>query len=160
MSEQGRLDFLAAEGLEDWKKSVGNRWQPLGPRPLISPSGLTPKQAETYVAQLPKFYGLLGVKETRFTQDGGVDVSSETAVFQVKHQAARVGVQVVREIFGVAASLGKKAGVFSKTGFTREAIEFASVNRVTLFSYIPKLEGHTPLSRRIVQEGFSIFDQA
>jgi hypothetical protein len=147
------------DGPKDWEKSVRNLWKPLGPRPLIPPNGLTPKQAETYVSQLLKFYGLLGVKETRFTQDGGIDVSSEKAVFQVKHQVGRVGVQVVREIFGVAASLGKNAGVFAKTGFTREAIEFASTNRVTLFSYVPNLEGHTPLSRRIVQEGFSIYDQ-
>jgi hypothetical protein len=156
-----QLDALVhkAYGLtpEDWRESVANRWQPLGPRPIIPPSGLNPKEAETYVAQLLKFFGLAGAKVTRYSRDGGVDVESVNGVFQVKHQVAPVGVGVVREIFGVAASTGKRAGVFAKTGFTKEAIEFAERNGIVLFSYTPTFQGRTKIAQGLVNSGFEAF---
>lgn len=142
---------------EDWRKSVGNLWQPLGPRPIIPPAGLTPKEAEIYVSQMLNFYGLAGVKLTRYSRDGGVDVESDKGVFQVKHQAAPVGVGVVREIFGVAASTGKRAGVFAKVGFTKEAIEFAERNGIVLFSYTPTFQGRTKIAEKLVNSGFEAF---
>lgn len=142
---------------EDWRKSVGNLWQPLGPRPIIPPTGLTPKEAEIYVSQMLNFYGLAGVKVTRYSRDGGVDVESDKGVFQVKHQVAPVGVGVVREIFGVAASTGKRAGVFAKTGFTKEAIEFAERNGIVLFSYTPTFQGRTKIAQGLINSGFEAF---
>jgi hypothetical protein len=142
---------------EDWKKSVGNRWQPLGPRPLIPPAGLTPKEAETYVSQMLNFYGLAGTKVTRYSRDGGIDVESDKGVFQVKHQTAPVGVGVIREILGVAASKGKRAGVFAKTGFTKEATEFAERNGIVLFSYTPILQGRTKVAEGLIYSGFETF---
>jgi hypothetical protein len=142
---------------EDWRAAVGNRWQPLGPRPIIPPAGLTPKEAETYVAQMLKFYGLSGTKLTRFSRDGGVDVESDSGVFQVKHQQAPVGVGVVREILGVASSKGKRAGVFAKTGFTKEATVFAETNGIALFSYSPSLNGRTKISEELLRSGFEAF---
>lgn len=142
---------------EDWRKSVGNLWQPLGPRPIIPPAGLTPKEAETYVSQMLNFYGLAGAKITRYSRDGGVDVESDNGVFQVKHQTAPVGVGVVREIFGVASSVGKRAGVFAKTGFTKEAIEFAERNGIALFSYTPTFQGRTKSAEGFINSGFEAF---
>jgi hypothetical protein len=141
----------------DWSASVGNRWQPLGPRPIVPPGGLTPKQAETYTSQMLKFYGLTGVKQTRFSRDGGIDVESDRAVFQVKHQAAPVGVQVVREIYGVSASLGKHAGVFAKSGYTKDAVAFAEKANVLIFSYLPTLRGRTKMSETALKVGFGAF---
>jgi len=156
-----QLDALVhkAYGLtpEDWKESVGNRWQPLGPRPIIPPAGLTPKEAETYVSQLLRFYGLAGAKVTRYSRDGGIDVESMKGVFQVKHQMAPVGVGVVREILGVAASEGKRAGVFAKVGFTKEATEFAERNGILLFSYTPILKGRTKAAEGLINSGFEAF---
>jgi hypothetical protein len=142
---------------EDWRAAVGNRWQPLGPRPIIPPGGLTPKEAESYVSQMLKFYGLSGAKITRFSRDGGVDVESDRGVFQVKHQKAPVGVGVVREILGVASSKGKRAGVFAKTGFTKEATDFAETNGIVLFSYTPSLKGRTKISEQLLISGFETF---
>jgi hypothetical protein len=142
---------------EDWKKSTQNRWQPLGPMPIVPSDGLSPKEAETHVGQILKFYGLEGVNKTRYSRDGGIDVESNTAVFQVKHQAAPVGVQVLREIFGVAAAEGKRAGVFAKTGFTKEALAFAEKTGIAVFRYIPNVRGMTPLSSHLLETGFSEF---
>jgi hypothetical protein len=156
-----QLDALVhkAYGLtpEDWKESVGNRWQPLGPRPIIPPAGLTPKEAETYVSQLLRFYGLAGAKITRYSRDGGVDVESVNGVFQVKHQKAPVGVGVIREILGVAASQAKRAGVFAKVGFTKEATEFAEKNGILLFSYTPTFKGRTKAAEAFINSGFEAF---
>ena len=139
---------------EDWKKSTQNRWQPLGPLPIIPLGGLSPKEAETHVGQILKFYGLEGIQRTRYSRDGGIDVESDQAVFQVKHQVAPVGVQILREIFGVAAAESKKAGVFAKTGFTKEALIFAEKNGVAVFQYIPNVRGMTPMSRELLETGF------
>jgi hypothetical protein len=142
---------------EDWKKSTQNRWQPLGPMPIVPSDGLSPKEAETHVGQILKFYGLAGVNKTRYSRDGGIDVESETAVFQVKHQVAPVGVQVLREIYGVAAAERKRAGVFAKTGFTKEAIVFAEKTGIAVFRYIPNVRGMTPMSSRLLETGFTEF---
>ena len=142
---------------EDWKKSTQNRWQPLGPMPIVPSDGLSPKEAETHVGQILKFYGLEGVQKTRYSRDGGIDVESNTAVFQVKHQVAPVGVQVLREIFGVAAAEGKRAGVFAKTGFTKEAIVFAEKAGIAVFRYIPSVRGMTTMSSQLLETGFTEF---
>lgn len=140
---------------EDWEASVSGKWKPLAPRPLTPARDLTPQEAEHFTAQYLMYFGLEGVQTTRFSRDGGVDVSSKHLLVQVKHQVAPVGVKVVREMLGVASSEGKIAGVFSKAGYTREAIEFGEQSGVLLFSYIPDLKGHTKLSRQIQGEGFS-----
>lgn len=138
---------------EDWANSVSNRWQPLAPRPALPARDLSPGEAEEYVTQLMKYFGLPGVQKTRQSRDGGIDVESELLVAQVKHQVAPVGVKVVRELYGVASHRGKSAAVFTKTGFTREAVEFANETGVFLFTYIPELGGATELTRRILRDG-------
>jgi hypothetical protein len=142
---------------EDWKRAAQNKWQPLGPMPIVPPDGLSPKEAEIHVSQILKFYGLEGVQKTRYSRDGGIDVESNTAVFQVKHQVAPVGVQVVREIYGVASAIGKRAGIFAKIGFTKEAKSFAEKNGIALFRYIPSVQGLTPLSKSLEETGFASF---
>jgi hypothetical protein len=142
---------------EDWKEATQNRWQPLGPMPIVPSDGLSPKEAETHVGQILKFYGLEGVKKTRYSRDGGIDVESDTAVFQVKHQVAPVGVQVLREIYGVAVAERKRAGVFAKTGFTKEAIVFAEKTGIAVFRYIPNVRGMTAMSSKLLETGFTEF---
>jgi hypothetical protein len=153
----GYRDKAYGSSPEDWKKATQNRWQPLGPMPLVPSDGLSPKEAETHVGQILKFYGLEGVNKTRYSRDGGIDVESNTAVFQVKHQVAPVGVQVLREIYGVAAAEGKRAGVFAKTGFTKEALVFAERTGVAVFRYIPIVRGMTPMSSQLLETGFTEF---
>lgn len=70
--------------------------------------------------------------------DGGVDLvlerGSERALVQCKQwRAQRVGVSVVRELYGVMAAQGAAAGFVVTSGrFTPDAVEFASGRNVRL----------------------------
>lgn len=148
-----KLSFVEGGTPEEWADSVSGLWQPLAPRPQLPDRDLTPKEAEEFVTGLLKYFGLEGTRATRYSKDGGVDVESHQLVVQVKHQVAPVGVKVVREIYGVAASHEKKAAVFAKSGFTREAIDFAEKTGVLLYSYTPALKGSTARSAEGITKG-------
>lgn len=79
----------------------------------------------------------LGASEAVVTperRDGGVDVRSRDFVAQVKNlQNEQVGVAVVRQLYGVAASEHRRALFFSSSGYTRDALAFARENDVALF---------------------------
>lgn len=70
--------------------------------------------------------------------DGGVDLvllkGGESQVVQCKQwKAYKVGVQVVRELYGVMAAKGASAGYVITSGtFTQDATEFASGRNITL----------------------------
>jgi restriction system protein len=72
--------------------------------------------------------------------DGGVDLvldrGAEKVLVQCKQwRAMRVGVSVVRELYGVMAAEGAAAGiVVTSGGFTPDAIEFASGRNVRLIA--------------------------
>jgi hypothetical protein len=136
-----------------WAASVGNRWQPLGPLPSLPTGEISPQQAEEHVERLIRYFGDGGSKVTRFSQDGGFDVVSNHLAVQVKHQLAPVGPQVVREIFGVAMSLSKRAAVFSRGTFTKSARAFANENQIILFQYFPVLEAQSDAATRVLQDG-------
>lgn len=74
--------------------------------------------------------------------DGGVDLvlerGAEKVLVQCKQwRALRVGVSVVRELYGVMAAEGAAAGIVVTSGsFTPDAVEFASGRNVRL------IEGH------------------
>ena len=137
----------------DWADSVNGRWQPLGPRPLMPPHGLTPAEAEAFTANYLRFLGFTGASTTRISKDGGVDVVSAKIFVQVKHQRGFVGVKVAREIFGVASASNRKAAVFTRIGFTKECVEFANSTGIALFSYDPVLKAHSELAQLIVDNG-------
>ncbi len=72
--------------------------------------------------------------------DGGVDLelkrSNETILVQCKQwRAYKVGVQVVRELYGVMAARGVASGIVVTSGaFTQDAVEFASGRNVRLMA--------------------------
>ena len=148
-----KLSMGGGESSDEWATAVSGLWQPLAPRPQLPQRDLTPKEAEEFVTGLLKYFGFEGTKTTRYSKDGGIDVESHHLVVQVKHQVAPVGVKVVREIFGVAASHNKFAAVFAKVGYTREAIEFAEKTGVLLYSYTPSLKGSTAKSTAGISQG-------
>jgi hypothetical protein len=139
---------------EDWSTSVNNLWKPLGPRPIEPKREMTPAEAEEYVGQLLRYFGVVGAKTTRYSRDGGIDVEANEMVTQVKHQQNPVGVAVVREIFGVATHKGKLGAVFAKSGFTKEAIDFAQNTQITLITYLPRLKAHTNIAQALVDGGW------
>lgn len=78
------------------------------------------------------------VKETAKGADGGVDLelrkADELSLVQCKQwRATKVGVSVVRELFGVMAARGAVHGyVVTTGGFTSEARKFAQGRNITL----------------------------
>ena len=70
--------------------------------------------------------------------DGGIDLRLEKAgavtLVQCKHwKATRVGVRVVRELYGVVTSERAQSGiVVTSGGFTQEAVEFAARTPIRL----------------------------
>lgn len=78
------------------------------------------------------------VKETPKGPDGGVDLelrkAGELTLVQCKQwRATKVGVKVVRELFGVMAARGAVHGYVVTTGeFTPEAIKFAQGRNISL----------------------------
>ena len=76
--------------------------------------------------------------EGGFGADGGIDLelrkSDESALVQCKQwKAQKVGVSVVREMFGVlTASHADKVIIITSGRYTQQAIDFASDKRITL----------------------------
>jgi hypothetical protein len=148
------LKRASGDSSEAWRESVGGRWQPLAPLPEVPSRDISPTEAEQYVESVMLYLGLEGARITRQSRDGGVDVRSDLMLAQVKHQLAPVGVKVVREIHGVAASEEKRASVFARFGFTADAMSFGEKTGVFLFSYSPGLKAHTDESEKALKEGF------
>ena len=138
-----------------WAELVDNRWIPMAPAPQLISEELTPRAAEEYVARIIRFFGEEETEVTRFSQDGGYDVISKHLVVQVKHQVSPVGAQVVREILGVATSLGRRAAVFARGKFTKSAKLFAEENEVILFQYLPDLVPHSESAGRVMDGGLA-----
>jgi HJR/Mrr/RecB family endonuclease len=81
------------------------------------------------------YLGASGCIVSQATRDGGADVVSADFVAEVKHYASPVGPDLIRQIFGVAISEGKRPLFFTKTGYTEGARNFAEKNLVALFVY-------------------------
>jgi hypothetical protein len=56
--------------------------------------------------------------------------------------------------------MGKRAGVFSKSGFTKSAIDFADDNEVLLVRYEPSLAGFSKAGRAAIANGLGSFPSA
>jgi restriction system protein len=101
-------------------------------------NGMSWRQFEKMVGEAFRLQGY-AVKETGGGgADGGVDLrltrNGETYLVQCKQwRALRVGVDVVRELYGVMAAEGAAGGFVVTSGrFTEEAAKFAAGRNVTL----------------------------
>jgi hypothetical protein len=71
---------------------------------------------------------------TSMGADGGVDVRAQGLVVQVKAEWGKpIGREVIQQIAGIAAVESARAAVFSWSGFTPQAMEWAGDARVALF---------------------------
>lgn len=93
------------------------------------------RQAEEYAAELMESFGYANVHLTPAGADGGIDVTSEEAVAQVKMEGVPTARPVLQAIYGNASHLGKEALVFSLAGFTRQAVQWAEASGVALFQF-------------------------
>lgn len=100
--------------------------------------GMTWREFEILVGEAFRLQGYQVVETGGGGADGGVDLvlrkDRETFVVQCKQwRAYKVGVTVVRELFGVMAARGAAGGFVVTSGrFTREATEFASGRNLRL----------------------------
>jgi len=65
--------------------------------------------------------------------DGGIDVITARWAVQVKHTAKRVGRPAVQQLVGAALSLGRSPALFSTSGFSAPACDYALDHDVALF---------------------------
>lgn len=108
--------------------------------------GMSWREFETLVGEAFRMQGWQVVEAGGAGADGGVDLvlrrDGETHLVQCKQwRAFNVGVQVVRELYGVMAARGAAGGFVVTSGrFTDEAVAFASGRNVRLIDG-PKLFG-------------------
>ena len=80
------------------------------------------------------------VSEMPSGADGGIDLvltkAGEKTLVQCKHwRSRRVGVKVIRELYGVMVANGAEYGVIVASGeYTSEAVKFASTNHIELIN--------------------------
>ena len=109
------------------------------PAPSPMPYGVSHRGAEMLAADWMRHIGISDAAITPAQADGGIDVTSDTHVAQVKHYKGNVGVVELRELHGVAAARGKQGLFFTSTGYTAEAIAFANTIRLPIFIYSAEL---------------------
>lgn len=81
--------------------------------------------------------GYIRVTAAQATGDGGIRMDADRAVASVKHYNSMLGPVPVRELLGVANSMGKKGPVFATSQYSKAAQDFAAANGVTLYIIDP-----------------------
>lgn len=127
LEAQGATPALIAYAIGDesmWQEDESMTWQ----------------EAETYACAWMQLDGYLDARLTASGADGGIDITSGTAVAQVKHHAKPVGISEVQRLSGIAHGEAKQALFFAASGFTAAAQGWASENSVRCFVYPPVRE--------------------
>lgn len=143
---------LAAAGLSAWRRKVRRKLVANVTRSPASDvlDGISWREFELLVGEGFRLQGYQVAEIGGGGPDGGVDLvltrsgrsGAEKFLVQCKQwRAFRVGVDVVRELYGVMAARGAAGGFVVTSGrFTDDAISFASGRNVTLVDG-PKLHG-------------------
>lgn len=92
------------------------------------------QEAEGLAVWHMRTMGFTGVALTVGGADGGVDVSADGAVAQVKFTSAPIGGPVVQQLRG-AAHAAKHALFYSLSGYTTSAVAFGDAAGVALFTF-------------------------
>lgn len=117
-------------------QSFRYKWLNERKRPAPQPYGVSNFGAEHLVADWLEYLGEEEVVVTQASQDGGADVLTIEHVCQVKnYKNQNLSVQEIREIFGVAALMGKKALIFSSAGITSAALDFANQAQIPVVQF-------------------------
>ncbi|TFZ02284.1 restriction endonuclease [Ramlibacter henchirensis] len=120
-------------------------------------NGISWKEFELLVGEAFRLQGYSVLETGAAGPDGGVDLvlrkGTETSLVQCKQwKATQVGVQVVRELFGVMAARGATAGFVVTSGrFSSDARAFAEGRNIRLVDG-PKLFGLIEQARRSLAE--------
>lgn len=148
LPSEGRefLEGLRESNLEYLAEFTG---PPQLPAPRLVKSAA---QAEVYVGEVMESLGLTNVRVTPVGADGGVDVTSDEAVAQVKMEGVSTGRPVLQAISGIASHERKRAMVFSLAGFTQQALEWGGQAELALFEFSldGSIEPRSPAARALI----------
>jgi hypothetical protein len=78
--------------------------------------------------------GFRDAKRTKAGADGGIDVTSNKAVAQVKHHAAPIGIAEMQRMRGIVHD-GRQAVFYSSSGYSASAKQYAAVAGIALFTF-------------------------
>ena len=141
--------------LEDKKKSLvqGAPFDRSGPsRDFgIQTDNPSAAEAETLCAKWMALLGEENVEVTRSTSDGGIDITSNRCVAQVKNYKGSVGVAEVRSFFGAAVVDGRLPLFFTSGTYTKSALDFADSAGIYLYRYVANegtLDGVNELAKQ------------
>ncbi len=144
--EQEKQAILEARALAGFERPEPQRY------------GVSARGAEFWVADMVRWLGGHDAQVTQQSSDGGVDVLTSQHAISVKHYAGSVPVEEIREIFGVAITLGKLPVLFTSGSLTTSAAEFAAFAPVAVIGYnveTAELVGLSEGGTRIVEQGLS-----
>ncbi|MGW5074060.1 restriction endonuclease [Rhodococcus sp. NPDC004095] len=99
--------------------------------------GMTWQAAEIMARDWMKKNGHWGAKLTKAGADGGIDIESMTSIAQVKHHASRVGIAEMQRLYGIAQSTRKKALFFAASGYSDQALKWATKHKIECYVYPP-----------------------
>lgn len=103
----------------------------------LASAEMTWQDAEVVCCEWMKGNGYRDARLTGAGADGGVDITSRKTIAQVKHHAKAVGLAEIQRLHGIATASGKNALFFSRSGFTKAAIAWASTHGIKCFRYPP-----------------------
>ncbi|HEY3672024.1 MAG TPA: restriction endonuclease [Acidimicrobiia bacterium] len=95
----------------------------------------TPADAEDVAAEWMRYYGFVDAVTTAPGADGGIDVTSDQAIAQVKAHMSPIGRPDLQKLHGVAAAERKLALFFSLMDYTPPAREWADAVGMALFRF-------------------------
>lgn len=112
-------------------------YRPRGPRPEPQPFGIGHEGAERWCAQWMQHLGATGVSVTNYQGDGGIDITADLWIAQVKNYTGSVAQSEIRDLAGVASvDPVKRRPVFFTSGtYPPLAVEFANRAGMALFRY-------------------------
>ena len=95
------------------------------------------EEAEEFAQNWMFYFGFMDATLTQKGSDGGIDVTSERAIAQVKYRENPTSRPDVQRLEGEAVRRGKQSIFFSLKGYSKPAVEWASASttKLALFTY-------------------------
>ncbi|MBD0862884.1 restriction endonuclease [Gordonia sp. zg691] len=100
--------------------------------------------------------GVKGAHATPGSRDGGIDVEARRAIAQVKWTSAQVGRADLQRLCGAdrgAKGRNRRLVFFAKTGYSPEAVKYASEAKIFLFTFTlkGKVEARNERARKLLK---------
>jgi hypothetical protein len=157
ISEAKSKTEQAQQSLTEWQASLA------APEP--QQYGVSPTGAEHWVRDWMLHMGAMNAVVTQQSNDGGIDITSDLFVAQVKHYQGSVGIAELRQLAGVLHAEGaqRHALFFTSGNYPAQANDFADSVNMALFVYDVTSGEVSPqnfLAKRYFERGFLSLDQS